>query len=158
MRGLRKIQVAVLLLMLGAAPAMAAEENIYTLINASATRVDYAQQGAHMLKGGFVSFTVLTVLPAGPVAWSLSNISINCGKAQIATLSNANYAANGAPLAVDAVDSAVQPITPGTLGQFMQVAVCNGVDPYPRSKPMTGLKAAVAKARDLFAAIQTPGK
>jgi hypothetical protein len=157
MRGAGKFGFMALAL-LAASPSWALDdEHSYSLINASTGRVDFADQNARMGQNGFVNFTILTVLATGSVAYSLSQVSINCAKAQLATVTNSNYAANGAQLPADTVDSTVQPISTGTLGQSLQVVVCNGVDPYPRSKAIKGLSAAVAKARELIAA-QVPAK
>lgn len=150
---------AVGLMLLAATPLRAADDDhSYSLINASAGRIDFADQNARMGQNGFVNFTILTVLPTGSVAYSLSQVSINCAKAQIATVTNTNYATNGAQLPSEPFDASVQPINVGTLGQAMQVVVCNGVDPYPRSKAIKGLSAAVAKAHELIAAQTAPAK
>jgi hypothetical protein len=130
----------------------AAELHSYSLINASASRIDFADQNAQLGKDGFVSFSILTVLAAGKVAYSISEVSINCSSSQIATVSNTNYAANGTELPADAVDTTTQPIKPETLGQSLQIVVCTGVDPYPRSKAVNGAAAAIAKAHELLAA------
>src|SRR5471032_3362412 len=86
--GFRFAGVALALLAGQSGMALAAMDDThsYSLINASDSRVDFADQNAHMAQGGFVTFTILTVLPAGNVAYSLSQVSINCGKAQLATL------------------------------------------------------------------------
>ena len=136
-------------------PTWAADDvHTYSLINASATRIDFADENAHMAKNGFMTFNILTVLATGPVAYSLSEVSINCSSSRIATTSNANYAANGTLLPTEAVDATPQPVTPGTLGQALQIVVCTGVDPYPRSKSIKGAAGALAKARELLATLQ----
>jgi hypothetical protein len=153
------IQFAACLLALLAAQSglcWADDDHFYSLINASAGRVDFADENGHMAQKGFVTFTILTVLATGNVGYSLSQLSINCNRAEIATLENANYASNGAALPSQPVDSAVQPIATGTLGQALQAVICKGVDPYPRSKAIKSITAAVAKAHGLLAALQVP--
>ncbi len=147
-----KILIAAALLAL---PAHAADLNepSLALINASATRVDFADQHAHLAKSGFVNFNIVTVL-ADSDGYALSQVSLNCSSKQIATLSNANYSAKGAVLPTPAVDVAPQPIAAGTLGQALQTVVCNGADPYPRAKPITSIPAALTKAHDLMAALK----
>ena len=149
-----------MLLLAGSSPVWAAAElHSYSLINASASRIDFADQNAQLGKNGFVTFSILTVLASGPVAYSLSEVSINCSSSQIASVSNANYATNGTELpAAEAVDTTPQTIKPGTVGQSLQVVVCTGVDPYPRSKALIGIAAAVAKAHELLAAQAAPAK
>jgi hypothetical protein len=156
MRVMRRIGglTAGLLALLAAQPLLAADDvHSYSLINASASRVDFADEHAQLAKNGFVTFSILTVFPSGKVAYSLAQVSINCNLSQIATLANENHAANGAALPSEAVDSTAQPISTGTLGQALHIVVCTGVDPYPRSKVVNGVAAAVAKAHDLFAAM-----
>jgi hypothetical protein len=147
-----RFRFAVVLALLAGNAQAADEVHYYSMINASATRIDYADENARLGKNGFETFSILTVLASGNVAYSLSEMSINCGSAQLATLSNVNYAANGALLPSEAVDPAPQPISAGTVGQALQAVACTGVDPYPRSKALKGLAAAVAKARELIAA------
>ena len=150
------LSAAALALLAGAGgPLWAADAgHTYSLINASATRIDFADENAHMAKNGFMTFNILTVLASGSVAYSMSEVSINCSSSLIATISNANYGFNGALLPTEAVDATPQPVTPGTLGQALQVVVCTGVDPYPRSKSVKGTAGALAKAHDLFATLQ----
>ena len=158
MRGVGKLGIAAIAL-LAATPVRAVDDrHSYSLINAGGGRVDFADQAARMGQNGFVNFSILTVLATGNVAYSLRDVSLNCAKAEIATLTNTNYAANGAPLPSEPVDSTIQPITTGTLGQALQAVVCNGVDPFPRSKAILGITAAVAKAHDLIAAMGPPAK
>lgn len=157
MRGVAAIGVTVAAILAAAGNLWAAEAvHYYSLINASAARVDFADEKGQMGKAGFVSFSILTVLPAGPVAYSMSRVSLSCAGAQIATLENANYAANGAPLPSDTVDPAPQPITKGTLGQSLRDVVCNGLDPYPRSKAIKGVADTVTRAHELMAALKEP--
>jgi hypothetical protein len=143
------------LLAVPAAPLWAADEvHSYSLINASASRIDFADQNAHMSPNGFMTFSILTVLPTGKVAYSLAQVSINCNLSRIATAENQNYAADGVALPSEAVDPAPQPIVEGTLGQALQIVACTGVDPYPRSKVINGIAGAVAKAHELLAAMR----
>ena len=148
--------IAALTLLAGvASPVFAADPvHTYSLINASATRIDFADEAGHMAKNGFMTFNILTVLASGSVAYSMSEVSIHCASSRIATISNANYAANGSLLPTETLDTAPQPITPGTLGQALHLVICTGVDPYPRSKSIKGADRALAKARDLFATLQ----
>jgi hypothetical protein len=151
--GFRWTGIGVVALLAGSSPVWAAAElHSYSLINASASRIDFADQKAQLGKNGFVNFSILTVLATGKVAYSISEVSMNCSSSQISTVSNTNYAANGTLLPADAVDTSVQLIKQGTLGQSLQLVVCVGVDPYPRSKAVNGVAAAVAKAHELLAA------
>ena len=135
-----------------AGPSRADDGRSYMLVNAGTERADFAETHAQRRPDGSVTLAVLTVFAAGPVAYSVNQVSINCASAKIATLSSVTYSAAGAEVPHEAVDSSPQPITAGTLGQALQMSICNGADLYPRSKVIDDTANAVAKGRDLIAA------
>ena len=104
MRGAGRSGIAAVgLVLLAATPSRAADdEHSYSLINASTGRIDFADQNARMGQNGFVNFTILTVLATGSVAYSLSQVSINCAKAQLATVIEHQLCGQWRPVAVRA--------------------------------------------------------
>jgi hypothetical protein len=143
------------LAVVGGGPSRADDTHSYNLINASASRVDFADQKAQRRSDGSIIFSILTVFPAGPVSWSLSQVSLNCASQQIATLASETHAADGAIVPHDALDTAAQPIAPATLGQALKVIVCDGADPYPRSKLINGTDSAIALGRKMIGNLKT---
>ena len=157
--GMRRIEglkfaAAFLALMAGSLPAQADDDRYYNLINASTTRVDFGDQNAKRRPDGAMVFSILTVFASGPVAYAFSQVSLNCASQQIATLANETHAEGGAIIPHDAVDTTPQAIATGTLGQSLKVVVCDGADPYPRSKLIKGTQNAISKAHDLIATSQ----
>jgi hypothetical protein len=141
-------------LLLAVDGALAADEPTYTLINAGSGRVDFAQQNARHQRDGSVTLSILTVLASGPVAYAMSDISLNCAGSTFASLSNVNYDSHGQSLPSDPVDSAPRKIQDGTVGHSLKLFICEGADPYPRAKMLNGVRAALSKAHDLIDAMQ----
>jgi hypothetical protein len=153
MRGVNRFGFALLVLAVaGTAPLRADDGHSYMLVNAGTERADFADEHAQRRPDGSVTLSVLTVFAAGQAAYSVNQISINCSSAKIATLTSVTYSAAGVEVPHEALDSSAQPITPGTLGQSLQMFICNGADLYPRSKVINDTANAVAKGRDLIAA------
>ncbi len=137
-----------------ASAARAANSPTYILINAGSGRVDFAEQNAHHQRDGSVTLTILSVLASGKVAYAMSDVSINCAASTYASLNTVNYDNHGQVLASEAVDPTPAKIQPGTVGQSLKLFICDGADPYPRAKMIDGVSAALSKAHDLIAAMQ----
>jgi hypothetical protein len=152
--GIRVAAILVALAAAGTGASRADDTHAYNLINASVSRVDFADQKAQRRPDGSIIFSILTVFASGPVSWSLSQVSLNCASSQIATLANETHAESGAITPHDALDAAPQPIAPGTLGQALKVVVCDGADPYPRSKLVNGTDSAIALGRKMIATMK----
>jgi hypothetical protein len=138
----------------GVGPSRADDAHSYNLVNASASRVDFADQKAQRRSDGSIIFSILTVFAAGPVSWSLSQVSLNCASQQIATLANETHGADGAITPHEALDTAAQPIAPATLGRALKVIVCDGADPYPRSKLINGTATAIALGHQMIGTLK----
>jgi len=134
--------------------AQAADLPTYQLINAGSGRVDFAQQNARHQRDGSVSLSILTVLASGKVAYSMSDVSLNCAASTFAALGTLNYDSHGQPLQADPVDATPRKIQDGTVGQSLKLFICDGADPYPRAKMINGVPAALSKAHDLIGAMQ----
>ena len=152
MRCVYRVGFALLMLAAAAAPLRADDGHSYMLVNAGTGRADFADEHAQRRPDGSVTLPVLSVYAAGPAAYSIDQISINCAGATIATLSSVTYSAAGSEVPHPAMDSSAQPIKTGTLGQALQMSICNGADLYPRSKAINDTANAVARGRDLIAA------
>lgn len=153
MRGVNKFGFFLAAALAAAAcPSRADDGHSYMLVNAGTERADFADEHARRLPDGSVTLSILTVFAAGPAAYSINQVSINCSSAKIATLSSVTYAATGAEVPHESLDPSAQPIAPGTLGQSLQMFICNGADLYPRSKVINDTASAVQKGRDLIAA------
>lgn len=153
MRGVKSLGFAVpMLVIAGGGSSLADDGHSYLLVNAGTERVDFADEHAQRHPDGSVTLPVLSVYASGPVAYSINQISINCASAKIATLSSLTYSAAGAVVPHAAEDTDIHAIAPGTLGQALQLSICNGADLYPRSKVINDTANAVAKGRDLIAA------
>ena len=133
-------------------PSLADDGHSYMLVNAGTERADFADTHAQRRPDGSVTLAVLSVYASGPVGYSVDQVSLNCASAKMATLSSVTYSAAGAEVPHEALDTSPRPIAAGTLGQALQMSICNVADLYPRIKTIDDTANAVAKGRDLIAA------
>jgi hypothetical protein len=133
-----------------AIPARAAEERYYTLINVDSTKAEFADDNAQRDRDGSIRLTVLSVPDAGAIAYSTRQVMLNCASQKTQMLAGVNFSRDGARSPIEG-EAAAGPIKPGTLGAVLKRYICDGVDPYPRSKTIKGLDDALSRARDLIA-------
>jgi hypothetical protein len=133
------------------APARAAEDHYYTLIAVDNANATFADDNAQRGRDGTIRLTLLQVPETGAIAYSTHQVMINCASKQNQMLEGVNFSRTGAQSPIEG-DAAPAPIKPGTLGQVLQRYICDGLDPYPRSKTIKSLDDALSRARDLIAA------
>jgi hypothetical protein len=78
-------------------------------------------------------------------------MTLNCGTQKVQTLAGVSYHRDGAKSPIEG-EAAATTIKPGTLGNVLKQYICDGVDPYPRSKTINGIKDVISRASDLIAA------
>ena len=88
---------------------------------------------------------------SGAIAYSISQVTLNCASLKNQLVSEINYASDGKETALPGETEAIA-IKPGTLGDVLKRYICDGLDPYPRSKSIKGLSATRSKAQDLITA------
>ena len=133
-----------------ATPGRAATDRYYTLINADATHAQFADDNAKRSADGTVRLSLLTVPSASAIAYSISEVTINCASLKSRTLSTTSYTADGrASLPAPGEPEAIA-IQPGTLGMVLKNYICDGIDPYPRSKTFKSLQDALDRGHDLI--------
>ena len=85
-----------------------------------------------------IRLSILRVPDSGPTAYAISQVTLNCASLKNQTVSGTNYSSDGkaSPFEGEAESA---PIKPGTLGDVLKRYICDGVDPYPRSKSIKAL-------------------
>jgi hypothetical protein len=132
------------------APGRAQEDHYYSMISVDAANAQFADDNAQRGADGSIRFSIVRVPDSGPIAYSISQVTINCASLKNQTLSGINYARDGTPSPF-AGEAEATAIKPGTLGDVLKRYICDGLDPYPRSKSIKGLQAAISRAHDLIA-------
>lgn len=138
-------------LVLAAIGAQAAEDRYYTLIAVDTASATFADDNAQRGRDGSIRITLLQVPETGAIAYSTHQVMINCGTKQTQVLEGVNYSRSGGTSPIEG-EAAPGPIKPNTIGSVLQHYICDGVDPYPRSKTIKSLDDARSRARDLIAA------
>jgi hypothetical protein len=137
---------------LGILPVLAADtDHTYTLLTVSKEHAIFADENARTAPGGYVKLTLLTVPGLGTAAYQLSTVEISCGASMLIDVSATPYKADGTAMPPTVPDPTPKAIVAGTVGEAIQKYTCEGADPYPRSKRLTGIPDAISKARDLIA-------
>jgi hypothetical protein len=77
-------------------------------------------------------------------------VTLNCASLKNQLVTEINYSSDGKQTVLPGEAEATA-IKPGTLGDVLKHYICDGLDPYPRSKSIKGLDAALSKAQDLIA-------
>jgi len=128
----------------------AQEDHYYSMVSVDATHAEFADDNAQRAADGSIRLSILRVPDSGPVTYAISQVTLNCASLKNQLVSEVDYAADGKQITMPGeVDST--PIKPGTLGDVLKQYICDGLDPYPRSKSIKGLQAALSKAHDLIA-------
>jgi hypothetical protein len=134
------------------APVLAADsDHSYTILTVSKDHAIFADEAAHMVPHGYVKLTLLTVPGLEKAAYQISQVEISCSASLLIDISAVPYRADGTAMAGTPQDPTPKPIVAGTVGEAIQKYTCEGADPYPRSKALTGIPAAMDKAKDLIA-------
>jgi hypothetical protein len=155
---LRKFAPAFVLAALAPLPVLAADsDHSYTLLTVNTQHAIFADEGAHMVPGGYIKLTLLTVPGLETAAYQLSQVEISCGASMLIDINAIPYKADGTPLPATPADSTPKPIVAGTVGEAIQKYTCEGADPYPRSKAIAGIPDAISKARGLIAEMLKKG-
>ncbi len=135
-------------------PVRAAEEHFYTLINVDKTSAAFAEDSAKRGRDGSIRMTVLRVYEGGPIAYATYQMMLNCAAKKAQTLEGMNYSRDGRPSVIEGEAEATV-IKTGTLGAVLRGYICDGVDPYPRSKTIKSLADARERAVELIAVEKT---
>jgi hypothetical protein len=136
-----------------ASPGRAQEDHYYSMISVDTTNAEFADDNAQRDHDGTIHLAILRV-PAsgsGAIAYSISQVTLNCASLKNQLVSEINYANDGKQTALPGETEATA-IKPGTLGDVLKRYICDGLDPYPRSKSIKGLAATRSKAQDLITA------
>ena len=128
----------------------AQEDHYYSLVSVDTTNAAFADDNAKRAADGSIRLSILKVPDSGPIAYAISQVTLNCASLKNQVVSAVNYASDGTQTALPGEGDAT-PIKPGTLGEVLKRYICDGVDPYPRSKSIKGLQAAISKTHDLVA-------
>lgn len=134
-------------------PGRAQEDHYYSMISVDTTNAEFADDNAQRDHDGTIHLSILRVPASGssPIAYSISQVTLNCASLKNQLISEVNYAGDGKQTILPG-EAEATPIKPGTLGDVLKRYICDGIDPYPRSKSIKGLAAARAKAQDLITA------
>jgi len=138
-------------LILAVASARAAEDHYYTLIAVDTASATFADDNAQRDRDGSIRLTLLQVPQAGAIAYSTHQVMINCASKQTQVLEGVNFSRSGTQSPIEG-EAAPGPIKPNTIGSVLQHYICDGIDPFPRSKTIKSLDDALSRAGDLIAA------
>ena len=123
-----KFAPAFVLVALTALPVLAADgDHSYTLLTVSTQHAIFADEGAHMVPGGYIKLTLLTVPGLETAAYQLSQVEISCGASMLIDVNAIPYKADGTPLPATRADSTPKPIVAGTVGESIQKYTCEGL-------------------------------
>jgi hypothetical protein len=131
------------------APVRAQEDHFYSLISVDTTNAEFADDNAQRAADGSIRLAILRVPASGPVAYTITQVTLNCASLKNQLVSAVDYSSDGKQTVLPGETEAT-PIKPGTLGEVLKHYICDGLDPYPRSKSIKGLKAAISKTHDLI--------
>jgi len=132
-------------------PGRAQEDHYYSLISVDTNNAEFADDNALRDHDGTIRLSILRVPASGPIAYALSDVTLNCASLKNQLISEVNYGSDGKQTVLPGEADATA-IKPGTIGDVLKRYICDGLDPYPRSKSIKGLKAVFSKAQDLIAA------
>ncbi len=126
----------------------------YTLINVDKNAAQFADDNGKRGRDGSIRMSVLQVPDSGPISYSVHQMMINCATLKVQTLEGVNYSRGKRP---SPVPGEAEPtiIQTGTLGMVLKHYICEGIDPYPRSKTFKTLDDAVERAHELIAIEKT---
>jgi len=133
------------------APGRAQEDHYYSLISVDTTNAEFADDNAKRAADGSIRLSILRVPQSGPIAYTITQVTLNCASLKNQIISAADYSSDGKQTPQPGEGEATA-IKPGTLGDVLKHYICDGLDPYPRSKSIKGLQAALSKTQDLIAA------
>jgi hypothetical protein len=143
---------------LGILPVLADDaDHTYALLTVNTQHAIFTDENARTAPGGYVRLTLLTVPGLGTAAYQLSTVEISCGASMLIDVNAIPYKADGTAMPATVSDPTPKPIVAGTVGEAIQKYTCQGADPYPRSKRLTGIPDAISKARDLIAEMAKKG-
>jgi hypothetical protein len=131
-------------------PVQAAEEHFYTLIAADKTSATFAEDSARRFRDGTIRLNVLRVFDGGAIAYSNTQMMLTCATSKAQTLEGMTYSRDGKKIATPAEAEATA-IKPETLGMVLKRYICEGIDPYPRSKTLKSLDDALERGPELIA-------
>jgi hypothetical protein len=132
-------------------PGRAQEDHYYSLVSVDSSNAEFADDNAMRNQDGSIRLSILRVPVSGPIAYAISNVTVNCASLKEQLLSEINYTSDGKQTVLQG-EAEPTAVKPGTLGDVLKRYICDGLDPYPRSKSIKGLKALISKAQDLMAA------
>jgi len=145
-----RLAPAVLAVLALTAPGRAQEDHYYSLISVDTNSAEFADDNAQRATDGSIRLSILRVPQSGPIAYAVSEVTLNCASLKYQLVSAMNYTSDGKQMDLPGETDAT-PIKPGTVGDVLKRYICDGLDPYPRSKSIKGLDAALSKAQDLIA-------
>jgi hypothetical protein len=134
-----------------ASPGGAQEDHYYSLVSVDVTNAEFADDNALRDHDGTIRLSILRVPVSGPIAYAVSQVTLNCASLKNQLISEISYTSDGKQTVLPGEAEATA-IKPGTLGDVLKRYICDGLDPYPRSKSIKGLQAAISKTQDLIAA------
>jgi len=132
------------------APGRAQEDHYYSLVSVDTTNAEFADDNARRAADGSIHLSILKVPQSGPIAYTITEVTLNCASLKNQIMSAMDYSSDG-KLTPQPGETEATAIKPGTLGDVLKRYICDGVDPYPRSKSIKGLDAALSKTQDLIA-------
>jgi hypothetical protein len=92
---LRKFAPAFVLAALAPLPVLAADtDHSYTLLTVNTQHAIFADEGAHMVPGGYIKLTLLTVPGLETAAYQLSQVEISCGASMLIDINAIPYKAD----------------------------------------------------------------
>ena len=133
------------------AAAKAADDHYFTIVSVDTSSAIFADDNARRDRDGTVHLTIVRVPDSGAISYAINNITLNCASQKSQMVSGVNYHRDGGQSPIEG-EAAAGPIKPGTLGDALKRYICDGVDPYPRSKTIEGIKEVISRAGDLIAA------
>src|ERR1700722_15252829 len=128
-----------------ASAARAQEDHYYTLISVDTSNAEFADDNAQRGADGSIRLSILRVPETGAVAYIVTQVTLNCASLKAQQVSAIAYASDGKQTVLPG-EAEATPIKPGTLGDVLKRYICDGLDPYPRSKSIKGLQAALSKS------------
>ena len=133
------------------ATAKAADDHYFTIVSVDTTSAFFADDNARRDRDGTVHLSIVRVPESGAISYATDNITLNCATQKSQVISGVNYHRDGGQSPIEG-EAAAGPIKAGTLGNVLKQYICDGVDPYPRSKTIEGIKDVLSRAGDLIAA------
>lgn len=128
----------------------AADDHTYTLVAADKASATFADDTAKRSRDGWIRLSILRVFDTGAIAYTNTQMMLHCGTQKAQTLDGVTYSRDGHRPTVTAAEAEATTIKPGTLGMVIKGYICDGADPYPRSKTLKSLDDALERAAELI--------